>query len=172
MIIREARPDEYEVVGELTAAAYQALDDMAEDMGRYGDELRDVAGRAANDGWAILVAELDDVLVGHVAYVTNYGAEMQAHSAEGQPAFEAAGFRMLATTPEAQGKGVGRALTQHCIDRARSEGHHTLALHTTDLMPTAMAMYERMGFVRWPDHDYQIGRRNPVKVYAFRFDLS
>ena len=60
-----------------------------------------------------------------------------------------AGFRMLATAPAAQGRGVGAALTTACIERARAEGAPGITLHTTDLMQAAQRLYRRLGFERW-----------------------
>jgi hypothetical protein len=44
--VRPARPDEYAALGELTVAAYAAVDPGVLESD-YADELRDVAGRAA-----------------------------------------------------------------------------------------------------------------------------
>ena len=50
--------------------------------------------------------------------------------------------------------GAGDRLTEECIRRCREGGIKTLALHTTDWMPVAKAMYERMGFVRDDSFDF------------------
>jgi GNAT superfamily N-acetyltransferase len=78
--------------------------------------------------------------------------------------------RLLAVTPEARGQGIGTALMQECIRRARRLGADCLNLHTTDMMQVAMRMYERMGFVRAPDLDFHPDPSITVKAY--RLDLD
>ncbi|AHF16623.1 GNAT family N-acetyltransferase [Niabella soli] len=55
-------------------------------------------------------------------------------------------IRFLTVSPEHEGKGIGRWLTQKCLDKAKSRGEHTIALHTSELMNNARALYENMGF--------------------------
>ena len=43
-------------------------------------------------------------------------------------------LRMLAVAAEAQGRGVGTALVQACIDQARVDGKRQVTLHTTAFM--------------------------------------
>lgn len=57
-----------------------------------------------------------------------------------------ASLRMLAVAPRCRGRGVGRGLTQACIKQAHGDQAEVIGLTTTDLMKTAQAMYERMGF--------------------------
>ena len=53
--------------------------------------------------------------------------------------------------------------------RARERGSSYLALHTTDMMATAQGMYQRMGFVRVPEFDMQVGPG--MTIMAYRLDL-
>jgi hypothetical protein len=66
--IRPVRPDEHQALGDLTVAAYAAIDPEVVEEDGYAGELRDVAGRAA--GGEVLVA-VDDTgrLLGGVTYV-------------------------------------------------------------------------------------------------------
>jgi GNAT superfamily N-acetyltransferase len=62
--------------------------------------------------------------------------------------------RMLVVDPAARGKGLGRRLTEECIERARRDGAATIALHTSPAMKVALALYLKMGFAlerRVPD---------------------
>jgi ribosomal protein S18 acetylase RimI-like enzyme len=56
---------------------------------------------------------------------------------------------------------VGARLTAHCIARAREEGAGYLALHTAPAMLAARRVYERLGFRRAPEHDF-----DPAAHYA------
>ncbi|MGZ4765711.1 MAG: GNAT family N-acetyltransferase, partial [Ilumatobacteraceae bacterium] len=55
--------------------------------------------------------------------------------------------------PGHQGSGVGRALTEACIERARRDGRRKIVLHSTELMKVARTMYEKLGFVAEPERD-------------------
>ena len=59
---------------------------------------------------------------------------------------------VLAIDPEHQGKGLGRALLQHSIERARSHGMRMVMVETGDDPGHAPArhLYETSGFERWP----------------------
>jgi predicted N-acetyltransferase YhbS len=72
--------------------------------------------------------------------------------------------------PSGRGRGVGAALMQECVRRARKSGARVLSLHTTDMTQTAMRLYERMGFVRAPELDFQPAPATTVKGY--RLDLT
>ena len=57
-------------------------------------------------------------------------------------------IRMLVVDPAFRGKGIGLALTNECIARARRDGSPLIALHTSPIMTVALPMYLRMGFVK------------------------
>ncbi len=54
----------------------------------------------------------------------------------------------LATTPQAQGKGVGSALVETCEDAARSRGCRALRLEVRKDNAVAIRLYERLGYQR------------------------
>ena len=166
MEIRLAEPADYEEIGMQSVAAYSALPGMAE-LGKYGEELADVAGRMGPG--VVLVAVEDDQILGNVTYFARYGAEMTSFA---EVLGQRAGFRMLATAVQAQGRGVGAALTSACVERARLEGAPGIALHTTDYMQAAQRLYLRLGFNRWTDLDLVIGRARPVTVKGFCLDFA
>jgi len=78
--------------------------------------------------------------------------------------------RLLAVLPEARGQGIGTALMEECARRARRAGAPALGLHTTDIMRTAVRMYERMGYVRTPELDF--APASGVLVKGYRLDLQ
>jgi GNAT superfamily N-acetyltransferase len=63
-------------------------------------------------------------------------------------------FRMLAVRPDAQGRGIGRALIEACVDRARAQGFRALVLSTPAGAALPHRLYESMGFVREPARDW------------------
>lgn len=165
--VREAKSSEYDLVADLTMSAYKPLFeglDLPDDLGWYGAELRDVKGRASKA--IIVVAEVDGRIVGSLAYHDDYAEETR----EGNPE-NCAGFRVLATDPAYQGRGIGESLTQWCIDRARTDGRDALILNTTDYMEAAQRLYRRLGFKPYPEIGYHIGGSQPVEVLGFRLEL-
>lgn len=148
--VRLVRPSEHAALGELTVAAYARVDPGTL-QSDYADELRDVAGRAA--GADVLVA-VDEQVGGAVVGGVTYVPDRSSPSAEfTEP--DAAGIRMLAVAAGAQGRGVGEALTQACIERARAAGRRQIVLHSTDRMATAHRLYVRLGFERDPSIDWE-----------------
>ena len=80
----------------------------------------------------------------------------------------AAGFRLLAVKDNVRGQGVGKLLTESCINKARENGVSQVIIHTTMAMQTAWRMYERSGFKRSPDLDFTQGE---LSVFGFRLLL-
>jgi ribosomal protein S18 acetylase RimI-like enzyme len=64
-------------------------------------------------------------------------------------------FRMLAVSTAARGRGVGEALVRHCLRRATDLGLRALVLSTLPQMRSAQRVYERLGFIRTPERDWE-----------------
>jgi ribosomal protein S18 acetylase RimI-like enzyme len=128
----------------------------------YLEEIGDVWARL--DHSELLVAEQDGGLLGAVTFFPD-GTKAEA---EGWPEGWS-GIRLLAVRHEARGRGIGRLLTEACLERARERGSTAVGLHTTEHMAVAMAMYERMGFRRVPEFDFEPGPK--IHVIAYRLDL-
>ncbi len=77
---------------------------------------------------------------------------------------------MLAVSPDAQGRGVGRALVEACIERARRDGKARLSLLTTANMAPAHRLYERLGFRRTPESDMIV--ENGLRLRSYVLDLE
>ncbi|MFC9844999.1 GNAT family N-acetyltransferase [Streptomyces sp. NPDC060223] len=151
IVIRRARPEDYDTVGEITAQAYlgDGLLDFGESDG-YLAELRDVAKRAA--AAEVLVAVEGSQLLGGVTFVPA-GGPMSDIARPGE-----AEIRMLAVARPARGRGAGESLVRACIARARTtDGCERVVLSTQRTMHTAHRIYERLGFTRNPQRDW-----NPV----------
>ena len=153
IVIRRARPEEYETLGEITAQAYlgDGLLDFGEGDG-YLVHLRDVARRAAA-GEVLVAVDKDGTVLGGVTVVVTAGTALSELARPGE-----AEVRMLAVAREARGRGAGEALVRACIDRARAtEGCTGVVLSTQRTMLAAQRIYERLGFTRNPERDW-----NPV----------
>ena len=64
-----------------------------------------------------------------------------------------AAIRMLVVSPNCRGKGIGRALTDACIQAAKQSEVKTIGLHTSPIMEIALAMYQRIGFEKFKSID-------------------
>jgi ribosomal protein S18 acetylase RimI-like enzyme len=141
--IRDAVPSDLHAVAEVTTAAYAQYEvTFAGHWERYHADLLDVEGRRATS--ELIVADLDGALVGHVTFLPRYRNDAIPGGFEG----EESGIRVLAVAPAARGHGVGEALVEECIRRARARGAASVLLHTGSFMEAAVRLYERMGFVR------------------------
>jgi len=166
--IRDARPADHSRAAELLSLAY------AEYL-RFGDEepgwieyvakeVPDVSSRSKDT--LILAERGSGEMLACVTYVAPDGSTV---SKQGLPA-DWAVIRLLAVDPEARGLGIGRRLTQECIDRAQRDGARVVGLNTVVEMEVAQGLYERMGFVRDPRYDQWPGGN--VKILAYRLDLD
>jgi ribosomal protein S18 acetylase RimI-like enzyme len=158
--IRLALPAEYDEVGELTVEAY-AVDGFIPAGSDYGLTLRNAADRAAKA--ELWVAADGTDLLGTVTFCVPgsvYGEI--GRDGEGE-------FRMLGVAAKTRGRGIGTALSVHCVDRSRELGYHRVVLSSASYMTTAHRMYERLGFTRLPERDWS--PRPGVDLYAFFLDL-
>ena len=90
----------------------------------------------------VIIAELQGTFAGAVAYF-GPNSEKAAFFDQRWPI-----IRMLVVDPAFRGKGIGRALSNACIARARRDGSPIIALHTSPIMSVALPMYLKMGFVK------------------------
>lgn len=156
--IRPARPEEIQLVGDLTARVYVDAGFLTPES-PYLAQVRDAARRARA---AELLVALDDngTVVGSVTYAVHGGdyAEL-AGPGEGE-------FRMLVVAPETRKQGIGEALVRACLDRARAAGCTAMRLSTQTQMTDAHRLYERVGFERTPDLDWSPAPGISLLAYA------
>jgi len=161
--IRLIRPDEIEVVSVLTVEAYTSA--YGEDLNEgYRRELARVADRVESQQVWVAVDTRSGGVLGTV------GTPLPGQRLSDFAGPDDLDFRMLAVSPQARGRGVGRALVEHCTRLAKDRGALRLVLHTGDDMDLAVALYERMGFERLTeieqDFPYPPGVWYPVRVYG------
>lgn len=166
LVIRDARRDERAAERGLTLRAYAEYARVMDPAAWAGLE---AAVRRALDQDAAaerIVAEHEGRLVGSVMLYPPR-AEAYGGAAGAAPWPE---LRLLAVVPEARGLGVGRALVDECVRRARAGGAAELGLHSSRSMRAALRMYERMGFVRAPEYDFQ--PEGAERVWGYRLPLD
>lgn len=77
-------------------------------------------------------------------------------------------IRLLAVKPNARGLGIGRKLIQYCINIGKQQGAAMIYLHTSDMMAHAVALYEKLGFTRAYDKEYNKGE---IIVKSYKYEL-
>lgn len=73
---------------------------------------------------------------------------------------------MLAVAPEAMGGGVGRALVQAVVDRARERRRERVVLCVNETSETPQRLYRSLGFERCPDRDWSPAPSVHLLAYA------
>ncbi|MDX6274759.1 MAG: hypothetical protein QOJ92_1969 [Frankiales bacterium] len=150
-MVRPARADELRAVGELTENAYAVEGYLDNDHG-YGETLRDAEARAAVGTVLVAVDEAESLLGAVAVFTPDAGPD---YAEQGEPGD--AVVRMLVTAPSARGSGVGTALAQASVELARELGCLRVRLSTQPAMTTAHHIYERIGFRRAPENDWEPG---------------
>jgi len=132
--------------GEIDRLAVRAFQEYS---GSYSDWPAMAAAYARMSDLAktgeIVVAERSGSIVGAVAYIPPHRAKPRYFDAVWPV------IRSLVVDPDSRGVGIGRALTQECINRARRDKSPVIALHTSAIMTVALPMYLRMGFEWYRD---------------------
>jgi GNAT superfamily N-acetyltransferase len=165
MEIRVALPSEYDQVGDVVALAYEPYgtpDD--DDWTQHLALVRNVADRAQR---TVVLAAVEDGRVLGSATIELFGV-IGDDDHEVVPDW--AYLRMVGVHPDAQGRGIGRALVQEVIDRVRAQGRRHLGLRTTPPMEVAHRLYESLGFVRDASLDYPAD--SGYALLGYRLDLA
>lgn len=76
-------------------------------------------------------------------------------------------LRMVGVHTKFAGKGIGKNLTQMCIDRARMMNEEKLALHTSEFMDAARHMYEAAGFYKYKELEPRLGKKYWLYLLEF-----
>ena len=126
-----------------------------EDWPPYYAMLENVAARAANPAFTLFVAADDNGhLLGSIDYIddlTQYGVGSVATITD------AAGVRLARRRrSHVRARASARRWPGSASSTRRRTGKARIILHTTRIMQTAWAMYERLGFVRFPEIDFQV----------------
>ena len=163
IVVRPVRAEEIDAVGALTERAYRAYGYFDNDVAPgYAASLAD-AGSRATAAEVLVAVDGEERLLGTVTIAlpgTEYAEVSRAGELE---------FRMLAVDPSAGRRGIGSTLVQAVIDRARELGLPRVILSSQDRMTAVHRVYERHGFTRLPDRDWD--PLPDVHLISFALDL-
>jgi GNAT superfamily N-acetyltransferase len=167
LVVRDAVPADYPAIRDVVMAAYRQYAELiAPDVfSAYLADLLDLETHARHG--RLLVVEAD-------RWVCAFGAWYPDASVQGVglPPGWASG-RALAVHPAARGNGAARALLAAGERLAREAGAPVVAFHTVSFMTGAIALYERLGYGRAPEFDFDWAARHggsgaaPVTAIAF-----
>lgn len=168
-IIRKAKASEFEKVGTLLIEVYSILDGFPkkEEQPQYYEMLKNVGQLTNTKGVELLIAVSKQGQIGGAVVFFN---DMKDYGSGGTATQEknASGFRLLGVDPKTRGLGIGKLLTEYCIEKGKQRGSETMVIHTTNAMKLAWGMYERLGFKRASDLDFMQG---DLSVFGFRLKL-
>lgn len=166
VFVRDATEADRPAIGEVTKAAYAEYAEVMAPSAWEGLRAAVERALAREDGAERIVAEAGGQIVGSVLL---YPGGMDAYGGAVKPA-PWPEVRLLAVSPSARGRGVGKVLMDECIRRARAAGATEIGVHTSASMAVAIEMYRRMGFRRQPDYDFQPPGAELVEAYSLALD--
>ena len=164
--IRRIRPDEHDSVGELLVNGYAHNGYLTLPDGSFDDDYASILRESAKrDAEAELwLAVEDGRVLGCVTWcpVGSPYRELAVKDSQGE-------FRGLAVDPDFRGRGVGRALVEFCLGRAREDDFDEVVLCSLPEMKPAHRLYESLGFRRRPEMDWSPSES--VILWAFSVRL-
>ncbi|MEC7263697.1 MAG: GNAT family N-acetyltransferase [Bacteroidota bacterium] len=104
-------------------------------------------------GGYIAVALLGDTAVGVCALIPSKKAGYEFELAK------------MGVSPLAQGKGIGKLLGQHIIQKAKALGAQKLFLESNRILTPALSLYEKLGFVE------MVGATSPYERSDIQMEL-
>lgn len=162
IVIRRAREEDLGASGEVTVEAFVG-DGHSAPEDDYVHLLRDTRRRADEAELLVAVDSADGRVLGCVTFAAG-GTEWAdiATPQEGE-------IRMLAVAAAARGRGVGEALVRATVARSQEVGLTGMAFSTRPAMTAAHRIYERIGFRRAPDRDWEPRPGIDLLVYSITF---
>ena len=167
LLVRAAVPADHAAIHAVVIAAYRQYAGLLppDIFSAYLADLLDLETHASHG--PLIVAEADGRVCGYAAFYPDASAQ-----GVGWPPGWASG-RALAVHPAARGYGVARTLIAAGERLAHDGGSPVLAFHTHSYMTTAIALYERSGYRRAPEFDFdvaaRVGRPGAAQITALAY---
>ncbi len=166
MKLREARSEELTLLREMRVEAYSPYSELIPDG--HWSALRQSLQSEADQlpGAEFIVAEIEGRPAGSVVL---FPPKSDAYDGLAD-AVDYPEIRMLAVDEAFRGIGAASALIEECVARSRAKGYRRIGLHTGEFMKPAIKLYERLGFQRVPELDFQPAD-DGINVRAYRLDI-
>lgn len=143
MLLREFEIGDEAAISSVALAAFKQFESFYADWPTMASNICRMANLAKTS--ELIIAERNGEVVGGVAYVGPHKPKA-AFFDQAWPI-----IRMLVVSPSHRAGGIGRMLTETCLERARRDHSPMIALHTSPIMSVALPMYRRMGFEKLRD---------------------
>lgn len=172
VVVRLARPEEYEVIDPMLEAAY------AHDYGPSdgnSDPLRFARARAELfDVWVAIESDAENESAGGgsaiLGSVTTSRLGGPGLHEDATP--DELDLRLLGVAPAARRRGIAASIMRHVIAHAAATGFEAVVLKTQPRMHGAHRLYEGLGFQRTPKRDgLWIGGEKVLDLLAYRYPL-
>ena len=157
-IVRDARETDAAMIGTLVAAVY-----VGEGWSPESAWLRLGDGNWVMGQGTVLVAAGQSVLGSVLMALPGQPGRQIGRDDEVE-------VRLLAVSPDARGSGIGEALMREILRRAATLGFEAVVLSTQTRMLAAQRLYDRLGFERQPERDWQ--RDSGAPMLVFRIAIS
>lgn len=161
--IRKARNEEVPFIREQRVNAYQKYE--SDLPNEHWNALKQAISSEADkaEGVELLVAESEGELMGSIALFPSNSDAYEGYIDE----LDYPEIRMLAVAPNFQGKGIASALITECENLAKQKGYRYIGLHTGEFMTNAISLYEKKGYKRMPEFDFEPAD-DGIMVKAFK----
>ena len=100
------------------------------------DVLNDPKGMILDGGGHLFLAVENDMIIGSAALVNEHDGLYE--------------LAKMAVDPAARGKGIGKTLIEHCLQKAKDIQAKKILLYSNSQLTTAISMYEKYGFKHIP----------------------
>jgi diamine N-acetyltransferase len=153
IIIREATKEDASLIADMSRETFYdtfAPDNTKEDMDKFLAEQFTREALMAEVGTAgniFLLAEAEGEIAGY-ARLRDKDAGSLKNSME---------IARLYALKKMIGKGIGKALMEVCIERAKKRGRNILWLGVWEKNLKAIAFYKKFGFVKFDEADFLLG---------------
>jgi len=166
MIIRDAVKSELPLIREQRVSAYS---EHAQSIPKdHWNALKQAISSEADSNAEVelIVAEFNNKIIGSVVLFPPNTDAYEGYLDK----LNYCEIRMLAVEPDSRGMGVATALISECIERAKLKGYDKIGLHTGEYMVGAINLYNRFGFKRIPEYDFEPAN-DGIIVKAFQLSI-
>ena len=154
LVIRQSKPDEVDQVKKVLVDSYEQYATIlsVEQWENYKNSIIDSTENSQTK--TKLVALVDNVMLG-ACFIYD-----SAEKAYGLPDLEIKYpiVRLLGVSPKARGLGIATELIRASCNLAQEWGSDRIVLHTSDMMQSAIKLYEKLGFKRAKQYEFMNGK--------------
>ncbi|WP_129691471.1 GNAT family N-acetyltransferase [Gottfriedia acidiceleris] len=165
LIIRESKPNELDKIKKVLIEAYEQYAAILtkEQWENYKNSIIDATEKSKTK--TKLVAIADNVLLG-ACFIYD-----SAEKAYGLTDLEIDYpiIRLIGVSPKARGLGIATELIRASCNLSLEWGSDRIVLHTSDMMKSAIRLYEKLGFKRAKQYEFMNGN---ILVKSYELNIN